>query len=49
MKKVANVHYAPQKHWVGNGFQVQSMFTYNDTDKKSRSIFNDGLQPTTPF
>lgn len=33
MKKVANVHYAPQKHWVGNGFQVQSMFTYNDTDK----------------
>lgn len=33
MKKVANVHYAPQKHWVGNGFHVQSMFTYNDTDK----------------
>ena len=33
MKKIANVHYAPQKHWVGNGFQVQSMFTYNDTDK----------------
>ncbi|QIM62639.1 quercetin 2,3-dioxygenase [Pasteurellaceae bacterium Orientalotternb1] len=33
MKKVANVHDAPQKHWVGNGFHVQSMFTYNDTDK----------------
>ena len=33
MKKVAKVHQAPQKHWVGNGFQVQSMFSYNDTDK----------------
>ncbi|MDG2954636.1 pirin family protein [Bisgaard Taxon 10/6] len=33
MKKVANVHTAPAKHWVGNGFQVQSMFSYNDTDK----------------
>lgn len=33
MKKVAKVHFAPEKHWVGNGFQVQSMFTYNDKDK----------------
>ena len=33
MKKVAKVHQAPQKHWVGNGFQVQSMFSYHDTDK----------------
>lgn len=33
MKKVANVYIAPAKHWVGNGFHVQSMFTYNDTDK----------------
>ncbi|WP_426840240.1 pirin family protein [Glaesserella parasuis] len=33
MKKVANVHTAPAKHWVGNGFHVQSMFSYNDTDK----------------
>ncbi len=33
MKRVANVHTAPAKHWVGNGFQVQSMFSYNDTDK----------------
>ncbi len=33
MKKVANVYSAPAKHWVGNGFHVQSMFTYNDTDK----------------
>ncbi|OOS00092.1 quercetin 2,3-dioxygenase [Canicola haemoglobinophilus] len=33
MKKVAKVHYAPAKHWVGNGFQVQSMFSYQDQDK----------------
>ncbi|MGX2957708.1 pirin family protein [Ursidibacter arcticus] len=33
MKKVANIYTAPQKHWVGNGFHVQSMFTYNDRDK----------------
>lgn len=33
MKKVANVFTAPQKHWVGNGFHVASMFSYNDRDK----------------
>lgn len=33
MKKVAKVHQAPPKHWVGNGFQVQSMFSYQDKDK----------------
>lgn len=33
MKKVANVWQAPEKHWVGNGFHVQSMFNYNDRDK----------------
>ncbi|MGQ0285607.1 pirin family protein [Pasteurellaceae bacterium 22721_9_1] len=33
MKKVANIHNAPPKHWVGNGFHVQSMFSYGDKDK----------------
>lgn len=33
MKKVANVFSAPEKHWVGNGFHVASMFSYNDKDK----------------
>lgn len=33
MKKVANVFNAPEKHWVGNGFHVASMFSYNDKDK----------------
>ncbi len=30
MKKVARVHSAPAKHWVGNGFHVHGMFAYND-------------------
>ncbi|MDH2997642.1 quercetin 2,3-dioxygenase [Pasteurellaceae bacterium LFhippo2] len=33
MKQVAKVHTAPPKHWVGDGFHVQSMFMYHDTDK----------------
>ncbi|QPB42080.1 pirin family protein [Rodentibacter haemolyticus] len=33
MKRVANVFTAPEKHWVGNGFHVASMFSYNDKDK----------------
>jgi quercetin 2,3-dioxygenase len=30
MKSVADVVKAPPKHWVGNGFHVHSMFTYDD-------------------
>ncbi|BFU60169.1 MULTISPECIES: pirin family protein [Rodentibacter] len=33
MKKVANVFTSPEKHWVGNGFHVSSMFSYHDKDK----------------
>ena len=33
MKKVSNVFTASEKHWVGNGFHVSSMFSYNDKDK----------------
>lgn len=33
MKKVANIFHAPEKHWIGNGFHVASMFSYNDRDK----------------
>lgn len=33
MKKVANVFTAPAKHWVGNGFHVASMFSYNDCNQ----------------
>ncbi|WP_040976359.1 pirin family protein [Necropsobacter massiliensis] len=30
MKKVAAVRNAPAKHWVGNGFHVHSMFSYQE-------------------
>ncbi|CRF41257.1 pirin family protein [Helicobacter ailurogastricus] len=33
MKKVAQIYKAPPKHWVGDGFYVSSMFSYNETDK----------------
>ncbi len=29
MKKVASVHRAPSPHWVGNGFHVRSLFSYD--------------------
>lgn len=49
MKKVANVHFAPAKHWVGNGFQVQSMFTYNDTDKNLSPFLMMDYNPPRHF
>ncbi|MDO4223936.1 MAG: pirin family protein [Acinetobacter sp.] len=33
MKKVAYVHQAPEKHWVGNGFHVHGMFNYQEQHK----------------
>ena len=30
MKKLAAVHQAPPRHWVGDGFPVRSLFSYND-------------------
>ena len=30
LKKVLGVHEAPARHWVGNGFPVRSLFSYND-------------------
>ncbi|MEO8803891.1 MAG: pirin family protein [Rudaea sp.] len=30
MKKLAAVHQAPSRHWVGDGFPVRSLFSYND-------------------
>lgn len=29
MKKVLGVHGNPQRHWVGDGFPVRSLFSYN--------------------
>ncbi|MCC6589662.1 MAG: pirin family protein [Bryobacterales bacterium] len=33
MKKVTGVYSAPRQHWVGDGFPVRSMFTYNNHGK----------------
>ena len=30
MKKILGVHSAPGRHWVGDGFPVRSLFSYND-------------------
>lgn len=59
IKKVSNVWAAPAKHWVGNGFHVQSMFSYQDTDKhldpfllmdyNPPKIFQGGCQDNSEF
>ncbi|WZB75321.1 hypothetical protein WJ972_01765 [Achromobacter insuavis] len=33
MKKILGVHASPRPHWVGDGFPVRSMFSYNDKGK----------------
>ena len=33
MKKLAHIYKAPPKHWVGDGFHVHTMFSYNDDAK----------------
>lgn len=59
IKKVSNVWAAPAKHWVGNGFHVQSMFSYQDADKhldpfllmdyNPPKIFQGGRQDNSEF
>ena len=33
MKKVIGVYSAPRQHWVGNGFPVRSLFSYQSHGK----------------
>ncbi|MBR8654753.1 pirin family protein [Achromobacter sp. Marseille-Q0513] len=33
MKKILGLHASPRPHWVGDGFPVRSLFSYNDKDK----------------
>ena len=33
MKKILGVYSAPHQHWVGDGFPVRSMFSYNEMGK----------------
>lgn len=49
MKKVLGVHGAPARHWVGDGFPVRSMFSYDgDTQALSPFLLLDYASPT-PF
>lgn len=34
MKNVINVYNAPEKHWVGDGFPVSSLFSYQQFDQR---------------
>ncbi|CAH1385335.1 pirin family protein [Candidatus Nitrotoga sp. M5] len=34
MKRIIGVHNAPSPHWVGDGFPVRSMFSYNNHGKQ---------------
>lgn len=47
MKKVLGVHSAPQPHWVGNGFLVRSLFSYDGLGRElSPFLLLDHQVPT---
>jgi redox-sensitive bicupin YhaK (pirin superfamily) len=39
MKKVLGVHSAPRQHWVGDGFPVRSLFSYDGLGQRELSPF----------
>ena len=39
MKKIIGVYSAPKPHWVGDGFPVRSIFSYDDLGKETLSPF----------
>ena len=47
MKKIVGVHPAPQGHWVGDGFPVRSLFSYNGLGQQlSPFLMLDYAAPT---
>jgi hypothetical protein len=49
MKKVLGVHAGPRSHWVGDGFPVRSLFSYNGLGRElSPFLMLDHAAPT-PF
>lgn len=47
MKKVLGIHSAPRPHWVGDGFPVRSLFSYNGLGRHlSPFLLLDHAQPT---
>lgn len=49
MKKVAHIHAATERHWVGNGFYVHTLFSYNDTGKNLDPFLLMDYNPPTMF
>jgi redox-sensitive bicupin YhaK (pirin superfamily) len=48
MKKVLSIHKAPPPHWVGDGFPVRSLFSYNSgADRLSPFLLLDHAGPRT--
>jgi redox-sensitive bicupin YhaK (pirin superfamily) len=48
MKKVLGIYSAPRPHWVGDGFPVRSLFSYNDLDRHlSPFLLLDHAAPTS--
>ena len=46
-KKILSTHSAPDRHWVGDGFPVHSMFSYTgDTKRTSPFLMLDYAAPT---
>ncbi|SUI85676.1 Quercetin 2,3-dioxygenase [Serratia marcescens] len=47
MKKILGIHNSPEAHWVGNGFLVNSLFSYNDLGAEmSPFLLLDHAAPT---
>src|SRR6185503_13619924 len=45
MKTITGVHDAPPAHWVGDGFNVRSLFSYDDAHDLSPFILLDHAAP----
>lgn len=48
MKNILGIHRSPHAHWVGDGFPVRSLFTYDNLASRiSRSCCWTTLAPMT--
>jgi len=45
MKKLLRIHHSTDMHWVGNGFPVRSVFSYNDGQDLSPFLLLDYAAP----
>jgi hypothetical protein len=44
-KRVSSIEQAPPRHWVGNGFPVSSMFSYDSAPSLSPFLLLDYAAP----